>query len=211
MDSYLDHSTRQVSLWNYVKDRILHVGRCIVFYYVLDEFDDGCRTPPLTYEQMQKFGIRANDPRNVYTHSVSTSIAEPGVANPSLMSSDKNIAIRSTVNRRKSSSEEKSYRNWCERTLDVFEIISKIGEGSYGQVYKARDKHTGKFPTTSVLEINFFRILTRVIRFRGKSCIEESKIGKRTQRFSYHGYQRNQNFAKFKTQKYHQSPRDCYR
>lgn len=33
--------------------------------------------------------------------------------------------------------------DWGERCVDVFEIISQIGEGMYGQVYKAKDKDTG--------------------------------------------------------------------
>jgi len=33
--------------------------------------------------------------------------------------------------------------DWGERCVDVFEKICQIGEGTYGQVYKARDKETG--------------------------------------------------------------------
>ena len=33
--------------------------------------------------------------------------------------------------------------DWGERCVDVFQIISQIGEGTYGQVYKAKDRQTG--------------------------------------------------------------------
>lgn len=33
--------------------------------------------------------------------------------------------------------------DWGERCVDVFDIVSQIGEGMYGQVYKAKDRHTG--------------------------------------------------------------------
>ena len=34
--------------------------------------------------------------------------------------------------------------DWGERCVDVFNILSQIGEGTYGQVYKAQDKDTGR-------------------------------------------------------------------
>lgn len=29
--------------------------------------------------------------------------------------------------------------HWCQRTVDAFELLAQIGEGTYGCVYKARD------------------------------------------------------------------------
>lgn len=33
--------------------------------------------------------------------------------------------------------------DWGEQSVDMFEVINQIGEGTYGQVYKAKDKTTG--------------------------------------------------------------------
>ncbi|KAK9501455.1 hypothetical protein O3M35_012174 [Rhynocoris fuscipes] len=65
-------------------------------------------------------------------------------------------------------------RTWGERCVDVFEVIAHIGEGTYGQVYKAKDRQSGEmvalkkvrlenekegFPITAVREIKILRQL----------------------------------------------------
>lgn len=34
--------------------------------------------------------------------------------------------------------------DWGDRCIDSFEVLDQIGEGTYGQVYKARDSISGK-------------------------------------------------------------------
>lgn len=65
-------------------------------------------------------------------------------------------------------------RAWSERCIDAFEILSQIGEGTYGKVYKARDTVTDEivalkmvrtdneregFPITAVREIKILKQL----------------------------------------------------
>ncbi|XP_066589252.1 cyclin-dependent kinase 12 isoform X2 [Prorops nasuta] len=65
-------------------------------------------------------------------------------------------------------------KDWGERCVEVFEVIAQIGEGTYGQVYKAQDKRAGVlvalkkvrlenekdgFPITAVREIKILRQL----------------------------------------------------
>ncbi|RZF38941.1 hypothetical protein LSTR_LSTR013929, partial [Laodelphax striatellus] len=64
--------------------------------------------------------------------------------------------------------------DWGDRCVDVFEVLTQIGEGTYGQVYKARDRRTNDlvalkkvrmenekdgFPITAVREIKILRQL----------------------------------------------------
>ena len=63
---------------------------------------------------------------------------------------------------------------WGERSVDIFDIVKIVGEGTYGQVYKAKDKITGEyvalkkvrldkekegFPITAIREIKILRQL----------------------------------------------------
>ncbi|CAF0909690.1 unnamed protein product, partial [Didymodactylos carnosus] len=71
--------------------------------------------------------------------------------------------------------EEMRKDQWGDRNVDMYEILAKIGEGTYGEVFKARDKQTGElcalkkvrlenekegFPITAVREIQILRQLT---------------------------------------------------
>eukprot|EP00899_Mesostigma_viride_P008078 jgi/Mesvir1/17271/Mv07679-RA.1 len=66
------------------------------------------------------------------------------------------------------------HRSWGSRNVDVFEKIEQIGEGTYGQVYMAREKATGEivalkkvrmdnekegFPITAIREIKILKNL----------------------------------------------------
>ncbi|XP_050530354.1 cyclin-dependent kinase 12-like isoform X2 [Daktulosphaira vitifoliae] len=91
---------------------------------------------------------------------------------------DPNIKIKrpKVLHRRKGtkSAAANSPIDWGEQCVDMFEVINQIGEGTYGQVYKAKDKTTGVFvalkkvrlenekegfPITAVREIKILRQL----------------------------------------------------
>uniref|UniRef100_A0A7S0Q0M8 Protein kinase domain-containing protein n=1 Tax=Coccolithus braarudii TaxID=221442 RepID=A0A7S0Q0M8_9EUKA len=64
--------------------------------------------------------------------------------------------------------------NWGSRSVELFEKVEQVGEGTYGQVYKARNKETGDvvalkrvrmdnekegFPITAIREIKILKVL----------------------------------------------------
>ncbi len=48
---------------------------------------------------------------------------------------------------------------WDDRNVDMYEILTKIGEGTYGEVFKARDKQNGIFP--KLISIKIHRCFSR--------------------------------------------------
>jgi len=79
--------------------------------------------------------------------------------------------------------DKKIGRTWGSRNVDVFERIEQVGEGTYGQVYKARNKETGDvvalkrvrmdnekegFPITAIREIKILKVLNHknVVRLK---------------------------------------------
>lgn len=74
-------------------------------------------------------------------------------------------------------------QRWGSRSVDMFEKVEQVGEGTYGQVYKARNKETGEvvalkrvrmdneregFPITAIREIKILKILNHknVVRLK---------------------------------------------
>merc|ERR1719506_323219 len=80
---------------------------------------------------------------------------------------------------------------WGSRSVDVFEKVEQVGEGTYGQVYKARNKDTGEvvalkrvrmdnekegFPITAIREIKILKVLNHKNVVRLKEIVT-SKAG----------------------------------
>lgn len=75
----------------------------------------------------------------------SSSYATPpaGKYSGKIKSSEIGRAKREAI-RKKRSKLYGSTASWGERSVDTYEIINPVGEGTYGQVYKGRDKDTGE-------------------------------------------------------------------
>lgn len=64
--------------------------------------------------------------------------------------SNKTLTKPRIVNRRRPLAHT-TPNDWGERCVNVFEVITQIGEGTYGQVYKARDKRTGNISLHNIV------------------------------------------------------------
>lgn len=76
---------------------------------------------------------------------------------------------RPTVLGKRSLQHRRNLTHWCQRTVDAFELLAQIGEGTYGQVYKAKDTSKSKIcfrfcssMFISALQIVFFFNLVTV-------------------------------------------------
>mmetsp|Transcript_3689 Transcript_3689/g.7057 ORF Transcript_3689/g.7057 Transcript_3689/m.7057 type:complete len:437 (-) Transcript_3689:487-1797(-) len=81
-------------------------------------------------------------------------------------------------------------RPWVSRDVTAFELLEQIGEGTYGEVWKARDRGTGEevalkkvrmgqeregFPLTAIREIK----LLKTLRHENVICLKEIVMGGR--------------------------------
>ncbi|XP_033106162.1 cyclin-dependent kinase 13-like [Anneissia japonica] len=116
--------------------------------------------------------------RNLKDHS-SNSKSKERVKKPISISPPKLKVKKEAVPAFRNRKEQREMRaakeaDWGERCVDVFNIIAPVGEGTYGQVYKAKDKDKGEmvalkkvrldnekegFPITAIREIKILRQL----------------------------------------------------
>lgn len=65
---------------------------------------------------------------------------------PSLVAADLSaVEARKKYVKPKILHKRKELADWGDRCVDSFEMIAQIGEGTYGQVYKAKDSISGTF------------------------------------------------------------------
>eukprot|EP00741_Cyanophora_paradoxa_P019480 tig00021127_g18805.t1 len=98
------------------------------------------------------------------------SSASGAAAGPSQAGDSSSSRQLSTAQQR----ERESKDDWGSRTVDIFEKVEQIGEGTYGQVYRCKNKQTGEivalkkvrmdnekegFPITAIREIKILRQL----------------------------------------------------
>lgn len=74
---------------------------------------------------------------------------------------------RPTVLGKRSLQHRRNLTHWCQRTVDAFELLAQIGEGTYGQVYKAKDTSKSKI---------YFSVLLQHVYLSTANCFCESSF-----------------------------------
>lgn len=127
-------------------------------------------SPQLTQQQQQQ---QMKHEFTMATQRALSAAPAPGTQPPQGAAASMQVFRRPRILNKPPSDDER-FPNWGERCVDVFDIVCQIGEGTYGQVYKAKDKDTGElvalkkvrlenekegFPITAVREIKILRQL----------------------------------------------------
>ncbi|CAO2146046.1 unnamed protein product [Urochloa humidicola] len=68
----------------------------------------------------------------------------------------------------------KAVQGWSPRRLDSFEKLSKVGQGTYSSVYKARDLKTGKI--VALKKVRFANVDPESVRFMAREIIVLRKL-----------------------------------
>lgn len=127
-------------------------------------------------------------------------------ASPSLVTSSSsfsNLAVRTKWNdplsRSEENRQEEDQEDWECRSLDTFETIEQIGEGTFGLVYKAKDLTTGEtvalkriiidkksegFPITALREIKILKTLDNPNVIKLKGIATNTRVSRYNSRWS---------------------------
>lgn len=68
---------------------------------------------------------------------------------------------------------------WGSRSVDVFETVEQVGEGTYGQVFKAKDRATGEFVALKRVRMDNEKEGVRAQPFRPRALLKFAILSRR--------------------------------
>ncbi len=118
------------------------------------------------------------------------------------------------LNKRRRLAADEQETEWGSGTVDRYQIVSQVGEGTYGQVYKAEDRQSGPFlfffaPGSRVELLVFSYCLPPL--FRSDGGVEEGPSREREGGLPHHGCERVEDSPPTQPLQCDSSTRHCHR